>query len=83
MNNEYIVELDFSKNSKGDIDGFFVGSENGMIHRYSLLNQSPVDSLMVNEQSQTADLLIVKDQCLYASGRSWFSVHKIAFSPDG
>jgi WD40 repeat protein len=83
MNNEYIVEMDFSKNSRGDIDGFFIGSENGLVHRFSLLSQSPISSLPVSDQGQTADLLIVKNQCLYVSGRSWASVHRIAYSPAG
>lgn len=82
-NNEYLIDVDFTRDVRGDIEGFMIGSENGMVHRFSLLQDRPIDSLAVSEEGSTADLLIVRNDHLIVSGRSWSSVQKVSFTPAG
>lgn len=80
-NNEYLVDFDFTEDTRGDIDGFIIGSESGTIHRFSMLHDRPIDSVTVNDGDQTTDLMIVHGDCVYVSGRSWSSVHRVNYTP--
>jgi hypothetical protein len=82
-NNEYLVDVDFTSDTRGDLDGFIIGSENGMIHRFHLLKEKPIDSLLINEEGLTLDLVMVKEDHIFVSGRSLSSVHKVVYTPAG
>jgi WD40 repeat protein len=76
-NNEYLIDLILSTNPQGDLDGFYTGSENGQIHRFDLLQETPVASFAASPEGQTVDLLLQTGQSLVVSGRAWQSVIKI------
>lgn len=78
-NNDYIVEFGFTQTLGGDLDGFITGSENGMVHRYKWKNETPIDSLKIDSEGSTADLILTAPGFFVASGRTWSSVHKILY----
>lgn len=78
-NNEYLVETAMSSNLRGDLDGFFIGSENGLLHRFDFLQETPIDSLAINTDGQTVDLVLQSSNCLFVSGRAWQSVVKVTY----
>lgn len=79
-NNEYLIDLVLSTNSKGDLNGFFTGSENGHLHRFNLLQETPIDTLAISPDGQTLDLLLMMGGNLIVSGRAWQSVVKVEYS---
>ena len=78
-NNEYLVDVMMSYDAHGDIDGFFTGSENGKLYRFNIAQETPADSLTVNTEGLTVDLLLQQNRGLLVSGRGWSSVYKVSY----
>lgn len=73
------MEAGFSENSEGDYNGFFSGSENGMVHQWSWENSTPKSSVQISPDGLTADLLLSTKGMVVSSGRTWNSLHKVEY----
>jgi WD40 repeat protein len=78
-NNDYIVELGFTHDAHDDICGFVVGSENGRVFKYHLLQGSPVDSLEIASDSSAIDLVLTNKDAVFVCGRTQNVVHKVLY----
>lgn len=82
INKEFILDIVFTKNSKHDLDGFIIGSENGMIFRFNWQQTTPIDCLHVEEDGLASDLIQTMGNQLYVSGRGWSCLSRVEYPLD-
>jgi len=76
-NHNFLVEFDFSLDHHHHIDGIFVGSENGKLHKFRL-NDEVSNSIQI-EDDATIDLIRRGNLPgeIYATGRTLSTIYKI------